>query len=195
MGINHESLAMLESLFDWRGLSVLEIGDQCIVPPTEFHMARDWYLSKGVSRYVSIDLNGARGAICRDVRDDLSDLGLFDVVTNFGTLEHVEGGIDGQVKAFTSMSNACRNRGYLIHHVPLIECRGHSPMLYSPQFLGSLYAANGCELIGEPFRVIGGNHTAVFRKRFIREFVFPDEAIRELIHFEGEGISGEFVTN
>lgn len=196
MGINPESLAFLENLTDWTGKSVLEIGDQCIVPPTEFHMARDWYLSKGVARYVAIDLNGERGALCRDVRGDLSDLGQFDVVTNFGTLEHVDSGIQGQIEAFTSMHKSCKVGGMIIQHVPLEElCRGHSPILYTPRFLPQLYTDNDYQIVGDTFLVIGGNHTVAVRKMSEHEFRFTEFAIREIRHYEGEGICGKFVTN
>ena len=197
MGINHQVLEFIEREIDFRGKSVIEIGDQCIIPPLGvIHMSRDWYLSKGVDRYVSLDLNGNRGALQRDIRGDVSDLGQFDVVTNFGTLEHVEGGIDGQIEAFASLDSLCMIGGLFIHDIPLAEhYRGHSPILYQIGFLTYLAKDNGYEFLGSDARITNGCHTAILRKTREGDFMMSQRALSQLCEFIGEGVSGAYVCN
>jgi len=195
MGINLQAAAILESAIDFKGLSIVDFGDQMIVDPSGNYPARDWYLSRGAHRYVSLDINGERGAINRDIRGDLSDLGQCDVVTNFGTIEHVGDGVDGQIRAFANMHRLCVTGGYVVHDIPLVQFyRGHSPVLYSPKFLHRLYKANDYECV-RPISITNGCHTGIFLKRSCRDFAFPESAIEELCLFPGEGIVGAHVCN
>ena len=49
---------------------------------------RGWYTKRGLE-YTSIDWNGLDGALPLDLQKPI-DLGPFDILTNFGTTEHVE---------------------------------------------------------------------------------------------------------
>lgn len=69
-------------------------------------------------RHVSIDLNGQDGALKRDLRDSMSDLGQFDMVTNIGTSEHV---VDNQEAVWRNLVEATKVGGVLICLTPSAE--------------------------------------------------------------------------
>ena len=81
---------------DFNGVKMLEIGDEMWSDDWKgYHdkvgYCKPWFQSRGIV-HTSIDKNGKGGAIQLDLcSDNLPvDLGLFDVVTNFGTIEHVK---------------------------------------------------------------------------------------------------------
>lgn len=65
--------------------SMLELGNK---RGTEHEPYKPYFEERGW-RHVSVDLNGEDGALALDLRKPLK-LGTFDVVTNFGTSEHVD---------------------------------------------------------------------------------------------------------
>lgn len=65
------------------GSSMLELGNK----KNREHTYKAFFESRGF-RHVSVDWNGEDGALRRDLREPL-DLGVFDMVTNIGTTEHV----------------------------------------------------------------------------------------------------------
>lgn len=93
MGINDKNLEILEGAFARYPItSVLELGAQNFYqnygPVRYGTYASSYYMIKGVQEYKCIDLNGENNAI----RLDLSIphvLPKFDMVTDFGTSEHI----------------------------------------------------------------------------------------------------------
>jgi hypothetical protein len=77
--------------------SMLELGNKV----TSGGAWKPYFESLGI-RHVSIDLNGNNGAIKLDLQQPLS-IGEFDVVTNFGTTEHVE----NQEPVWRNIHEAC----------------------------------------------------------------------------------------
>lgn len=70
-------------------------------------------------RHVSVDLNGRNGALKLDLRKPLY-LGQFDMVTNFGTSEHVsDDNWNGQVECWRNMLTALSVGGVLVSITPL----------------------------------------------------------------------------
>ena len=68
-------------------------------------------------RHTSIDLNGLGGALALDLTvpiDVKSIEGPFDVVTNFGTSEHVE----GQLECWRNIYRLCKTGGYIVCCTP-----------------------------------------------------------------------------
>jgi len=63
--------------------------------------------------HVSVDLNGLYGSLKLDLTQPL-DLGRFDVVTNFGTTEHVP----DQLAVWHNIHNALKPGGWLISTTP-----------------------------------------------------------------------------
>src|SRR4051812_28222538 len=76
------------------GVRMLELGNQRMhdraIPE---RTGKEYFLHQGVAEHVSIDLNGRDGSLPVDlavVHTDPPWRGHFDVVTNFGTTQHVE---------------------------------------------------------------------------------------------------------
>jgi len=89
MGILAEPAAFVRALKLPKGFSVCELGDQWVTYQLPHLLARDFYLQMGAKRYESIDANG-RGSITFDLnRKWHGKIGQFDLVTDFGTGEHI----------------------------------------------------------------------------------------------------------
>jgi hypothetical protein len=98
MGITPLTLEILQKhiglVGGFNGCRMLELGNQqmyCHVGITEASPAKIWFEGKGVN-HTSIDLNGQMGALALDLSKSLNReewKNSFDVVTDFGTSEHV----------------------------------------------------------------------------------------------------------
>ena len=127
MGIGHnirqfeqESLNKVGWRYD--GLNWCELGNQ------KYHVekgrdipSKQLYESLGVN-HISIDLNGLDGAYPLDLEKPLpfEFLNQFDVVTNYGTAEHV----NDQYELFKNIHNICKTGGIIVHVFPYA---GHWP--------------------------------------------------------------------
>lgn len=92
------------------GDSMLELGNK-ISGAVSY---KSWFESLGI-RHVSVDINGLDGALPLDLREPLN-LGQFDMVTNFGTSEHVE---DNQYQVWKNIHDALKVGGVYIGMVPM----------------------------------------------------------------------------
>ena len=102
------------------GLRMAELGNQYFrddVLGTEVS-AKLVFEAMGVC-HSSIDINGADGAEPFDLSEELPERwgNQFDVVTNFGTSEHVE---RSQYICWRNIHHICRLGGYMIHSLPEI---------------------------------------------------------------------------
>ena len=135
---------------DWRGLRMLELGNQHFHDDHSGLMQRDgshvaglWFAARGIE-HVSVDLNGQDGALPRDICSDLSDLGRFDIVTNFGSSEHV----DDQEACFYAFQKLCKPGGLMIHSVPLRgNWVGHCSYWYTMEFFALLATLNNYRMV------------------------------------------------
>jgi len=141
------------SYFDlsYNGLIWCELGNQ------QYHngeIAKDVYVERGVD-HTSIDINGEDGALEIDldfpVPDELHNR--FDVVTNYGTIEH----INNQYQAFKNMHMMCRVGGIMIHGFPRENTwKTHSEYYYDIDFIEQL--VNLCRYSMYDLRVVGLSH-------------------------------------
>ena len=137
---------------DYKGMKMCELGDQTM--RWSGHISgKGYFTSKGVSQHVSIDLNGRHGALRLDLSKPIDKWNnYFDMVTNFGTIEHVENGI---YEAFQNIHNFCKVGGVFIHMGPLIGFwPGHSPYHYHEDFFKKLMAVAKYRCIMEEVRMI-----------------------------------------
>jgi hypothetical protein len=152
-------------------------------------------------KYISIDLNGNNGAIKGDIAKDLTAYGhdTYDIVTNFGTTEHVET-LDEQYECFKNMHDLCCVGGFMIHEVPMIELYDrvpdHSPVYYSANFFKHLkekneYYAPFCDLVREQ-SPCDGHLMTIFQKINDNAFIVKEEFPYDLIDWKQDrGVSGE----
>ena len=89
--------------------TVLELGNKTTKRGIPY---RDWYIDQGCE-YTSVDWNGRDGALKLDLQKPLN-LGTFDLVTNFGTTEHVE----KQEPCWNNVHESVKVGGKFINHTP-----------------------------------------------------------------------------
>jgi len=92
--------------------------------------------------YAAIDIDGSPGSIAMDLNyDDVPAalLGKYQLVTNFGTTEHVA----NQLNAFKIIHDLTDIGGVMIHNVPAQGMFNHGLVNYSPKFFWLLSRSNG----------------------------------------------------
>jgi SAM-dependent methyltransferase len=103
-------------------------------------------LFKGTSyRYRCLDLYPGEFTIVADLNSfsvPLEDYSTFDLITNFGTTEHVT----DQVNAFRVMHNYAKAGASFVHSVPFTGYLNHGLYNYHPLFFVFLAAANEYEI-------------------------------------------------
>jgi hypothetical protein len=130
---------------NYGGLEWCELGNQwTYFEGKPFRPAKDMYLFLGVD-HTSIDINGLDGSVKLDLDKPVPSkfVDRFDIVTNYGTSEHV----DNQQQVFRNVDSMCKVGGAMIHVLPFIgnwpdHCRYH----YSYLFPYNLVKAGGYEL-------------------------------------------------
>ena len=115
----------------YNGLVWLELGNQ----RNRIHNkpAKIIYESRGV-KHTSIDLNGKHGALPFNLDEPLPEeyTDRFNVVTNYGTIEHV----NNQYQVFKTVHDSCKMDGVMIHGFPMKDtfaghCRYYYPEIFS----------------------------------------------------------------
>lgn len=125
------------------GLKMAEFGNQKLkFDPNSgarrLQQAKPYFEFLGI-RHVSFDLNNRSGALPWDLGKPLDPqalreasgigMGEFDIVTNFGTSEHV---VEGQEQCFTTAHELLRYGGLAVHAVPRVgTCSGHGAWKYT----------------------------------------------------------------
>jgi hypothetical protein len=107
--------------------------------------ARELYEWLGF-RYSAIDIDGSQGSIPLDLNyDDVpaQERGKYQLVTNFGTTEHVA----NQLNAFKIIHELTSQAGIMIHSLPAQGFFNHGLVNYNPKFFWYLARSNGYQLI------------------------------------------------
>jgi len=102
----------------------------------KLHSIRPWMEFFG-AKCVMWDSNGKDGAIQHDLNLPVEEkhFGQFDVVTNFGTSEHVS---PNQMPVFQTMHDLCDVGGLMLHAVPSEGCNRHGDWRYSIKWFDDL---------------------------------------------------------
>ncbi len=117
------------------GKTMLELGNKC----NQQGVYKDYFASVGID-HTSVDLNGNTGAILKDLHEPLN-LGRFDIVTNFGTTEHVE----RQKPAWRNIAEA--TAGLFVSTTPLPgDWDWHGRWYPTEEFYKSFADLNGFEI-------------------------------------------------
>ena len=101
-------------------IRICELGNQRMKWHPEHRSAKNFFLSTGAKEHISIDMNGKDGALKLNLAEDLLVLhpewkGRFDLVTNYGTAEHVQ---DGIYECYKNIHNFCRYGGIIVNDGP-----------------------------------------------------------------------------
>lgn len=177
MGILARPAEIVRSLPLPDGFSVCELGNQYYRADGGKSWAWQWYKTIGCGGYASIDANG-RATLKADLNDPLparheSLFGLFDLVTDFGTGEH----IFNQAQVFMTLHGLAKPGGYIAIDRPCRGMEDHCFYSIHPTLLHDLAAANGYAIIHlEPHEFGGGaNLLCVFRKESDAGFQVPNQ--------------------
>lgn len=177
MGLRQAYLSFFEECFaqsigDLRGKRMLEFGNQYVhenasVPE---RTGKEYFTHRGVA-HVSLDLNGQDGALRIDFSKPIQRpewYGTFDIITNAGTLEHVEP-FRAQYECFRNIHRLLKVGGIVIHLLPDIHeletqglWKGHCNNYYSHEFVRRLAAANHYRIVA--MTIINGMTCACLQK-------------------------------
>lgn len=143
MGILAEPLAFIKGLKLPKKFAVCELGDQWVTCETPHVLARDFYRRMKAGRYESIDANG-RGTITFDLnRKWKGKVAQFDLVTDFGTGEHVF----NQAECWRTVHLLTKPGGYIAFDRPSQGYDAHCFYRVDECLLRDLAAANRYEVI------------------------------------------------
>jgi len=189
MGITKDTLDRLNrlSILEKKEtpIRMLELGcqniyDQSYEGVTYGMIAKPYFESFGIE-HLSWDITGCQLAEKVDLRQsvDVEKYGQFDVVSNFGTLEHVENTDDGGFyESFKNVHNLCKVGGLMIHETPMTgHWIGHGCNYVTQDFYKQLAEDNAYEIVELCEHFAMGNTTdgglvcCVLRKHNDAEFV------------------------
>lgn len=144
MGILAEPAAFVAHGIDLpKRFAVIELGDQWVTHVKPHVLARDWFFELGAGRYESIDANG-RGTINFDLnRKWTGERGAFDLVTDFGTTEH----IFNQAEVWRTIHVLAKVGGFIVFDKPTQGYKEHCFYNYHETFFRDIAATNEWEVI------------------------------------------------
>ncbi len=107
-----------------------------------YYWMKDYLVAKGYN-HTSIDLNGLHGSIVKDLSYPI-EVGQYDIVTDFGTSEHVT----NLYHSFKNAFNACKVGGIVIHENPKTgHWQGHGHHYFTTDFYEELAKQSGYEIL------------------------------------------------
>lgn len=99
-------------------------------------------------KHKCLDLNGKDNALTIDLNlwpnPELNESNFqkFDLITNFGTTEHVA----NQLNAFAIIHYLSKKNGVILHHIPMLNYSSHAMSVATPLLLQKLINWNGYEI-------------------------------------------------
>ena len=138
MGLTSFSYSLLER-YVTAGCSILEMGNQTVYFGKHILKPAKLLLQARGYKHTSIDANGRNGALPLDLRKKLN-LGLFDIVTDFGTCEHIK----DMHACWLNKYNSCKEGGYIISENPEVgSWPGHGFHYFTEEFYRQLETVSG----------------------------------------------------
>ncbi len=145
MGMDrHTSLeelnGFIESYVGWKNISMIELGTQIL---DNNQTGKEYFSYLGVN-HISIDWNDRDGALPLDLSSEIKDIPQADVVTNFGTSEHI---LD-QFMCWKNIHNFCKNGGIIFAFVPPVGTwPDHCDYYYTMDFFHWLAKINNYKIL------------------------------------------------
>jgi SAM-dependent methyltransferase len=170
--LDYMSECTTRTVGDLHGKTMLELGDQAVTDETiSEKTGKEYFENRGVT-HISVDLNGQHGALRINLAKPIKNpkwQNYFDIITNSGTLEHVEPR-RAQYTCFKNVHDCLKVGGIAIHLLPDIDAlekeslwEKHCNNYYSRDFVKMLVENNNYELIS--LRIIKGQVCPCFRKK------------------------------
>jgi hypothetical protein len=182
MGITADSMKRLTPYLR-PGINMLELGAQnTYYNPHYGRIAKDVFEEMLIS-HISIDIIEHQKCVQADLREKIPFEANNHMVTNFGTLEHVDGSL---YTPFLNIHNACKEGGVMIHENPMTgNWPGHGYHYFTQKFYIELAKACKYELLEVSTEaamgntVDGWNICAVLRKVVDNDFI-PEEDFNKI---------------
>jgi hypothetical protein len=124
-----------------------------------------FYALFGLGPYASIDNEDQRATYRLDLNNPTEGLAEYDVVTNFGTTEHVF----NIGEAFRAIHNLTRPGGLSLHCVPCFGFVNHGFYTVNPNVMVEMARANGCEVVDFSY----------FDNAFVRNVTLGREGVQD----------------
>jgi hypothetical protein len=138
-------------------------------------LAREFWTWLGLN-YASIDIDGSPGSIPLDLNYDevpTELVGRYDIVTNFGTTEHVA----NQLQSFKIIHDLAAAGAIMLHVLPAGGTPNHGLVSYNPKFFWMLGRSNGYKIA---FMTMGQSE---------RDAALPDDLVEFLALYEPQAKS------
>ena len=138
-------------------------------------LAREFWTWLGLD-YASIDIDGSPGSIPLDLNHDevpAELVGRYDIVTNFGTTEHVA----NQLQSFKIIHDLAAAGAVMLHVLPAGGTPNHGLVSYNPKFFWMLGRSNGYKIA---FMTMGQSD---------RDAGLPDDLVEFLALYEPQAKS------
>ena len=148
VGLFHKAMAAAQ--LDFRGLKIAELGNQFVKGWGQRRTSAKLLFTIAGAEHMSFDQNGRDGARQVDLGQPIDDPLLFehfDIVTNYGTSEHVQSNDLAQFYCFRNMDYLCRVGGAIVCYVPSLDCSRHGAYHYDTAFFVSLAISQGYRTI------------------------------------------------
>ena len=178
MGITSQSIARLRKFNCLEPLKMCELGAQNIYEHGNLYgsVAKHYFQSFGVD-HTSYDISVHQECEFLDLREpiDTSLIGVYDVITDFGTTEHID---SNYYQANKNIHDMCKVGGLIIKENPCTgHWIGHGYNYVDEQFYKDLSEANGYEILDLCIEsamgntIDGNNVCVVFRKTTDQKFM------------------------
>ena len=138
-------------------------------------LSREFWTWLGLN-YASIDIDGSPGSIPLDLNYDevpAELVGRYDIVTNFGTTEHVA----NQLQSFKIIHDLATAGAIMLHVLPASGTPNHGLVSYNPKFFWMLGRSNGYKIA---FMTMGQSD---------RDAGLPDDLVEFLALYEPQAKS------
>jgi hypothetical protein len=138
-----KALASVIASLQPRGPEVVERLTDLAAKPRAEQLTESYYRALGFTSYTAIDVNSRYGSTIMDLNRDVvvayDFQQTFDLVTNFGTGEH----IFDQRQVYENIHNLTTPNGVMLHIMPFVNWLNHGFYNFHPVLYADLAAANG----------------------------------------------------
>ena len=137
---------------------------------------------------MSMDLNENDDSIPVDLNiwPPEIEIGEFDIVTNFGTTEH----LGNQLAAFAIVHYATKKNGIMLHHVPILNYSAHALVTVTGRFFRKLIDMNNYRILRAEVQAHDVPKHIGIHHGHDTEFI---PGFREMMEAGGKGAMGYFI--
>jgi SAM-dependent methyltransferase len=126
----------------------------------------------------SLDMNGENGSLQVDLSNELPVMQTYDLITNFGTTEHVS----NQYKCWKNVHALLKDGGLVISEIPEIGAwKGHCKYYVDNRFFESMSADFEILEFKQNFYPGNGNLCFCIMKKISKDFTTPEEKLMKYV--------------